>query len=131
MKKFFRILVAVTVDAVDGIAYFIKNNLTNFATILNLILPYLMYFIGQYVVIDRNAFAVGGELFVPIIFVVITYYLKSSANKLGKGYTIPVPDKRFTKVSEYGEINIENRRVQELILYLADLEDWMERKGLL
>ncbi len=131
MKKLLGILIDVTLDAISGIAYFIKNNLTNFATILNLILPYVMYFIGQYVAADRGKIAVGGELFVPIVFVIVTYYLKSSANKIGKGITIPVPDKRFTQVSNDGEVNIEHKRVQELILYVADLEDWLERKGLL
>ena len=32
---------------------------------------------------------------------------------------------------DYGEVSIPNNRIQELILYLADLEDWLERKGLL
>lgn len=131
MKKFLRVLMEVTADALCGFAYFIENNLTNFANVLNLILPYLMYLIGQYVALDRGEFATGGELFIPVIFVVITYYLKSSANKLGKGITVPVPEKRFTQVDDDGEVNVENRRVQELILYLADLEDWLERKGLL
>lgn len=131
MKKLFRILVEITSDAICGFAYFIESNLMGFAKILDLILPYLMYLIGQYVALDRRAFATGGELFIPMIFVVITYYLKSSANKLGKGITVPVPEKRFTQVDDDGEVNIENRRVQELILYVADLEDWLERKGLL
>ena len=37
----------------------------------------------------------------------------------------------FTEVDDYGEVSIPNNRIQELILYLADLEDWLERKGLL
>ena len=131
MKKFFRILAAVTVDAIGNIAYFIKNNLTNFATFLNLTLPYVMYFIGQDVANDRGKVVIGIEIMVPLIFVMVTYYLKSSANKIGKGITIPIPDKRFTQVDDDGEVNIEHARVQELILYVADLEDWMERKGLI
>lgn len=131
MKKILRIIIEITVEAICSVGYFIKSNLRSFATILNIALPYVMYFIGQYVVADRKEIAVGGELFVPILFIVLIYYLKSTANKLGKGTTIPVPDKRFTKIEDDGEVTIENRRVQELILYLADLEDWLERKGLL
>ena len=111
--------------------YFIENNLVKFANILNLLLPYVMYFIGQRIAADRGKIVVGGELFIPLIFVVIIYFLRSTANKLGKGTTIPVPDKRFTQTDEDGEVSIEHKRIQELILYLADLEDWMERKGLL
>lgn len=131
MKKVLRIIAEITIDAVSSIGYFIKSNLRNFATILNIVLPYAMYFIGQYVAVSRKEIAVGCELFIPIIFIIIIFYLKSTANKLGKGTTIPIPDKRFTKVEDDGEVTIENKRIQELILYLADLEDWLERKGLL
>lgn len=131
MKRVLRILVEITYDAFCSFAYFVKNNLVNFANILNLIIPYVMYFIGQYVAADRNEIAVGGELFVPLVFIVLIYYLRSTANKIGKGTTIPLPDKRFTQVDEDGEVSIEHKRIQELILYMADLEDWMERKGML
>jgi len=131
MKRFFSIMGAIIIDAVRAIDYFITNNLRNFAWILNFILPYLMYIIGQNVYVARGHFDVGGELFIPIIFCMITYVLRSYANKIGKGTTIPVPEKRFTEVDDYGEVSIESNRIQELILYLADLEDWLERKGLL
>lgn len=129
--KIIRIIGEITFEAFYCFARFIESNLRNFAAILNVILPYVMYFIGQYVAIDRKCIAVGGELFVPILFTIFIYYLKSTANKLGKGITIPVPEERFTQVEDDGEVSIENKRVQELILYLADLEDWLERKGLL
>lgn len=131
MKKILRIIVEITHETIVSVGYFIKSNLRNFATILGVILPYVMYFIGQQSVIDRGKITVGGEILVPIIFMTIIFYLKSTANKLGKGTTIPVPEKRFTKVEDDGEVTVENRRIQELILYLADLEDWLERKGLL
>jgi hypothetical protein len=122
---------AIIIDAVRAIDYFITNNLRNFAWILNFILPYLMYIVGQNVYATRGYPGVGGELLLPIIFYMITYVLRSYANKIGKGTTIPVPEKRFTEVDDYGEVSIPNNRIQELILYLADLEDWLERKGLL
>ena len=131
MKKMIRIFVEITAEAICSINYFIKSNLRNFATILNIILPYIMYLIGQHVVVYRNEMAIGGEIIIPILFTTLIFYVKSTANKLGKGTTIPLPDKRFTKVEDDGEVTIENKRIQELILYLADLEDWLERKGLL
>ena len=131
MKRFFSIMGAIIIDVVRAVDYFITSNLRNFAWILNFILPYLMYIIGQDVYATRGYIGVGGELLLPIIFCIITYILRSYANKIGKGITIPVPDKRFTEVDDYGEVSIPNNRIQELILYLADLEDWLERKGLL
>ena len=131
MKRFFNIIGAIIVDIIQTVDYFITSNLRNFAWILNFILPYLMYIIGQDVYATRGYIGVGGELLLPIIFCMITYILRSYANKIGKGITIPIPDKRFTEVDDYGEVSIPNNRIQELILYLADLEDWFERKGLL
>ena len=131
MKRFFSIMGAIIADAVQTVDYFITNNLRNFAWILSFILPYLMYIVGQNVYATRGYFGVGGELLLPIIFCMITYVLRSYANKIGKGTTIPVPKKRFTEVDDYGEVSIPNDRIQELILYVADLEDWLERKGLL
>lgn len=126
-----RILWEVTVDAFHNVVYFVKNNLLKFASFLNLIAPYVMYFIGQYVAVDKKKIAVGGEVFIPLAFMIVIYYIRSTANKIGKGTTIPIPNKRFTQVDDDGEVSIENNRLQELILYVADLEDWLERKGLL
>ena len=75
--------------------------------------------------------SVGGEIFIPLIFCILIFFIKSYANKIGKGTTIPIPNKRFTEEDDDGEVSIENRRIQELILYTADLEDWLERKWLL
>lgn len=131
MKRFFSIIGEIIIDIIRAANYFITSNLRNFAWILNFILPYLMYIVGQKVYEARGYFGIGSELFVPIMFCILTYVLRSYANKIGKGTTIPVPEKRFTEVDDYGEVSISNNRIQELILYLADLEDWLERKGLL
>ena len=131
MKRVLRITLAIILDVVQAVHYFVTNNLRNFARILSFILPYVMYVIGQNVCAERGKIAFGGELFIPILFCVITYYIRSYANKIGKGATIPVPEKRFTEVDDDGEVSIRNSRIQELILYMADLEDWFERKGLL
>ena len=131
MKKFIRISIMILKDVIKSVSYFIENNLRNFAKFLNFILPYVMYSIGQYVRNQRGMFSVGGEIFIPLTFCVLIFFIKSYANKIGKGTTIPIPNKRFTEEDDDGEVSIENRRIQELILYTADLEDWLERKGLL
>lgn len=132
MKKVFRFTLEIILDVIGMVAYFIKENLRNFANLMNLLLPFGMYFVGQWCVVERGQVAVGGEIAIPIVVCIIVYYLRSLANKFGKGSSIPIPEKRFTEVDdESGEVNVRNDRVQELILYLADLEDWLERKGLL
>ena len=135
MREFvevFNIVYDVFVDAFSNIGNFIKSNLRNIALILSIALPYIMYFIGQKMHEERNVITVGSEILIPIIFCILIYVIKSLANKLGKGTTIPLPNKRFTEVDdESGEVSIEHDRVHELLLYIADLEDWFERKGLL
>lgn len=131
MKKLCNILTEITYEAYCGFIYFIKSNLTTFSNILSFILPYMMYFLGKHTT-NGNKFDIGYEaIIMPLVFFVLVYYLRSTANKVGTGKNVPIPDKRFTEVDEDGEVRIEHKRIQELILYMADLEDWMERKGML
>lgn len=110
-----------------NVAYFIKSNLRGFAKVLNFVLPYAMYMLGQH----TYKIKISEELLIPLVAFILIYLINSYANKIGKGITIPVPDKRFTEVDDDGEVSIENKRIQELLLYTADLEDWFERKGML
>lgn len=131
MNKIWNIIKEIMIDFLHATTYFLTSNMRNFANILNVSCPYLMYFIGQYVQTGDFKFTYGYDLIIPIIIVMITYFLHSAANKTGKGNACPVPTKRFTTVSEDGEVSIEHSRLQELLLYMADLEDWMERKNIL
>ena len=106
---------------------FLKNNLRNFATAFRVILPYLMFFVGQLVMKERGKISIGFELFIPIAFAIAIYAFHFIANKFNKGVSIPVPSKRFTEVHDDGEVNVEKERLQELILYVADIEDWLQR----
>lgn len=126
-----RITIEITKNIFFNIITILKNNLINIVWILTILLPYLMYYLGQYVYEDRGRFAIGGEALIPLLVYLLLYYIKEFANKIGKGTTIPTPTKRFTEEHDDGEITIENSRIQELILYLNDLENWMERKGYL
>ena len=131
MNRLFDIIKEITIEALHTISYTIVSNMRNFANILNVSCPYFMYFIGQHVQTGNYEFIYSGVLVIPIVVVLITYFIHSAANKTGKGNACPVPVKRFTTVSEDGEVRIEHSRLQELLLYMADLEDWMERKGML
>lgn len=118
-------------DATNTLVYFLVYNMRNFATILNILLPYAMLFIGEYVGITRGYYSAGGEIFLPVLVGTVILYIRAVASRLNKGYMVPVPAKRFTEISEDGEVSVEVSRTQELILYVADLEDYLERKGLL
>lgn len=121
------ILSEITMDIFRNIRYWFDNNARNFPTILNIILPYLMYYLGVKLK-TRYLYLV---LLIPVIVYLVSYYSKSYANKINKGSAIPVPSKRFTQEDEFGEVSIDQDRISELILYMADLEDFLSRKGLL
>lgn len=134
MKRLAGLIVEVTEDLLSTFAYVVKNNLMNAVNLANFILPYLMYFVGQefYKLHGiKDGYVFGVALIIPIIFDLLTYYTKSIANKIGKGITVPIPQKRFTEVDEDGMVSVDNNRIQELLLYVADLEDWLEKKKLM
>ena len=126
MRAIAKHLLEITYSAGRDIAYFLKFNLRYFVTWLNMLLPYSMYYIGK--AQPENDLVV---LWIPVTALIVLHYIREFANRNNVGNAIPVPQKRFTQVDEDGEVTIENRRLQELILYLADLEDWLHRKGLL
>lgn len=131
MSKVYNIVKEITIDFLHATTYFLASNMRGFANMLSVSCPYVMYFIGQYIQTGDFKFIYSYYLVIPIAIVLITYYLHSAANKTGKGNTCPVPIRRFTTVDEDGEVSIEHARLQELLLYMADLEDWMERKNIL
>lgn len=132
MRRAGKMLWMVTQDIVSEVVYFFAVNMRYFANLISTATPYVMYFIGQNIVLERGRFAVGGELFIPILIAVLVYYLRQIANRSGKGNSMPVPEKRFTEVDEStGEVTILTSRTEEMLLYMADLEDWFERRRIL
>lgn len=132
LKQFFNISGEIFRALGIAILNCIGANLKNLSMILRTALPYLMWYLGSYLYEQRGKFAVGSEIFIPIVVFLITYYLNQYANRIGKGERIPIPKKRFTHDGEMdGEIVIETDRTEEMILYMADLEDWLEKKGLM
>lgn len=61
-----------------------------------------------------------------VVCLITSKYLKYSEVE-DTGF--PVPAKRFTSEHRDGEITIENGRLQEMIIYVCDVEDWLESSG--
>lgn len=126
-----QLLKTIIVETISAVISWLHNNLRNIANVLGVICPYATGYAVLSAYQTRGHFAVGGEWFIPLMFWLVMYLLRSIANRTGKGISIPKPSKRFTEVSDDGEITIPTARVEELIQYMCDLEDWMERKGLM
>lgn len=103
----------------------IKNGVPIFSVILKASIPYMMYYFGKY---ESNKMY---WLFLPMVVWFVTIVLDRLAEKTGNGKNIPVPIKRFTEEDSDGEVSIEQSRLQEMILYVNDVENYLERHHLI
>ena len=60
-----------------------------------------------------------------VCFIMIKYLKYSEVEDTD----FPIPAKRFTSESRDGEVTVENSRLQEMIIYVCDVEDWLESSG--
>ena len=112
-------------DLYYEIKYYIGIMLYPTLCIMSMALPIVCFLFGVYFRDIEVQYAIPTILAIQFLFYMERWVLK----KEGKGNEVPVPRKRFTSVSDDGEVSIETSRTQELILYMGDLEDLLERKG--
>lgn len=129
MKNIFRAFGEIMVELFWNINYFIESNLYNFGMLIEVGTPYIMWYIGISLYQERGYFGVGGELFLPLVLMIAANTLKKAANRKGKGNKLPVYKKRFTVEDEWGEVSIREQDIPEIILYLNDLENYIEKRG--
>lgn len=99
-------------------------------SIMHISLPYIMLKIGNQAYSERGELAYGGEIFIPILFLVIIFTLNNLDNKRKNvNDELPIPNKRFTIV-DGSKIEVENERLEELLIYMQELEDYIEYKNL-
>lgn len=116
-----QILIEIIAEKIKNAFYWFKNSAYGFAKILNFLLPFVMYFLGS------KELKLSWFLLIPIFIDFIILILTIIADRFGKGKEIPKPTKRFTQIDSDGEVSIEQARVSELLLYMADLEDWLQK----
>lgn len=68
-------------------------------------------------------------LILIVIVWIITSILQVYLNQKNLGDSIPIPTKRFSEDVGDGEIRIENNRLEELILYVNELENYFVLNG--
>lgn len=105
--------------------YSVLNNLGRIGTGLQVIIPHICL-LGVY----ETGYNVMWVI-IPFILYYVTYIIKQ-VNMVYNNRTVdnvPVPYRRFTQEGADGEILVENSRIQEMILYVNDLENELERLG--
>lgn len=125
MKGFIKLcdmLGIIALEMLQDLGRIIKNSVPVVSVMFKLSIPYMMYYFGKY---EPN---VVYWKFLPIVVWFVTIVLDRISDKMGKGKEIPIPAKRFTQEDEDGEVSIEQSRLQEMILYVSDVEDYLQRK---
>lgn len=112
----------IGIEMLQDLFRIIKNSIPTLSTILKASIPYLMYYFGKY---ESNKMY---WLFLPMVVWFVTIVLDRISDKTGKGKEIPIPSKRFTEEDSDGEVSIEQSRLQEMILYVNDVENYLQRK---
>lgn len=103
----------------------LKDNIGNIGTLLVVLLPYL-YSCCMGLNLLENPFLLP----IPIIILYISYILRK-AQIIRSNRTldnIPIPKERFTTVDEDGVITVDETKVQDLLIYISELEDALEYK---
>lgn len=129
--KLCEILGVIAIEMFNTFLYYLSISIYPISRLLIILLPYLMVYITIENYKVRGEFVVGIEYLYPVFILLVSYILKSFANKIGKGETPPVPKERFTIEDGEGEVSCEYSRLQEMLLFVNDYEKWLERKGLL
>lgn len=114
------------------VRYYTKRLVSTLPLLIIVATPYLMFMAGEIVGDEQGTGVISSWVFTPIALYILAYLIDKVVRKAhNKTTSCPIPTKRFTEESEDGEINIDTNRLQELIVYMADLENWFERKGLM
>lgn len=121
----FKDAVAPFKEFISSLIYYVTDNTFAITCLIQALLPMVAMLVG-FKLTNENIVA-GVAILVVVQFVVS--YIKKFMVHAGKGDEVPVPRKRFTIVDKYGEVSVQVDRSQELILYVCDLENYLERKG--
>lgn len=110
------------IEVLIDIKYGVIKNLKTIAIILLILFPVMIAEIN----IGRTA-----RIIAMIFLIIIIRLICDTSNKLNRVTTggIPVPKKRFTRVDENGFIDINQNNMQEAILYLYEVENYLKKKG--
>ena len=91
--------------------------------------PFIALMLGQIEYERRGYAAIGGEVVLIAFLLIVAFAMRSASRVSGNStYTLPVPAERFTEV-DYEMVSVEKERLNDLMLYMADLEDWFEDNG--
>lgn len=119
------IVTDVIKESISTFEYFVVKNIGSIGTVFQIFIPYvcMLGYKGT-----GNGFI---WFFIPLVMYYVSYIMKR-VNMVCNNRTvdnIPIPYKRFTNSGDDGEVFIEEERLQEMLLYMEELENELERLG--
>ena len=121
-KKVFPAVVQTIVEFAYSVKYGIVKELNHIAAIMQLVCSVLL---------ARSGFDIIELIFAYLLLGLVTLLMKEIGYKLNSvtDRGIPIPDRRFVKIDNHGFISIDEEDVQEAMLYLNDIEEYISSKG--
>lgn len=121
-KKVFPAVVQTIVEFAYSVKYGIVKELNHIAAIMQLVCSVLL---------ARSGFDVVELIFAYTLLGLVTLLMKEIGYKLNSitDRGVPIPDRRFVKIDNHGFISIDEEDVQEAMLYLNDVEEYISSKG--
>lgn len=132
IDKAFKNLIALLIEAFKELersaGYAVSINIGYTGTVVKFAAYYGMAVLGmKYAIIpDRKGALL--ILLVPMFVQLFAFILCFAGEKMHPRKDLPIPLKRFTQASEDG-VTVDRDRLNELLLYVADVEDYLERHG--
>lgn len=125
-----RLVANVIRNAADMAGDFVGASLGPLGTLLLWVSPILCVLAGSYAYSTRGYMAVGGEEILAVILPALGFFLRSIASARDSFESgMPVPRRRFTEEHGDGRVDVDYDRLQEMVLYVADVEDWLDAHG--
>ena len=133
-----KILFECFVKTLESVGFVIRRLfiklIKNFEIFVILIQPLITMFMIYYLLFNYTS--KEGILFVVVVMTLITLIICNIISEFRKLYIrnqeekMPIPSRRFT--TQYSDrVEVEKQRFNEMILYMNDLENYLERNGLL
>lgn len=118
------------IEATYTIRYYIVEFLKALPQILVVINPYLSMVIVLGMYQKRGRFEFGGEWLVPLVVLIcalVAQWVKDGLRETIDGF--PVARKRFTRRKHGGAVYVNKDDLYEMLEYLAEVEDYCDKKG--
>lgn len=121
-KKVFPAVVQTVVEFAYSVKYGIVKELNHIAAIMQLVCSILL---------ARSDFDIIELIFAYTLLGLVTMLMKEIGYKLNSitDRGVPIPDRRFVKIDNHGFISIDEEDIQEAMLYLNDVEEYISSKG--